>query len=95
MKKTGWIILLGAVCIVVITGLALAGSSANFAIPWDVLGHGGNEMASMNYSLKSTIGQTATGPMSSPNFDIGAGYWYRLPLSEQSRTIFLPLTNKN
>lgn len=96
MKKHLAVILLGILVITLGAGIALAGtpkgSSANYAIPWDVVAAGGGEMASTNYALKGTVGQGAIGPGSSSSYTIGAGYWYGL--GEQSLQVFLPFINK-
>jgi hypothetical protein len=97
MKKLPVFVLIGLLTVALGVGIVLAesqwGSSANYAIPWDVVSGGGNDMASANYAIKSTSGQTAIGPGSSSNFTIGAGYWHGL--GERLFKIFLPLEMKN
>jgi hypothetical protein len=68
-------------------------SSPNYAIPWDVVSGGGNEMGSTNYAIKSTNGQTIIGPGSSNNYSIGVGYWYGV--GERFFSIYLPLIVKS
>lgn len=96
MKKLPVLVLVGFFIVALGVGVVLAeaprGSSANYAIPWNVVSGGGSEMASANYAIKSTTGQTAIGPGSSSNYSIGAGYWYGL--GERSFKIFLPLEMK-
>ena len=97
MKKRYAIILATFLIVALGTGIVLAdapkGSSANYAIPWDVVSGGGNEMASANYAIKSTTGQTAIGPSSSSNYAIRAGYWYSSWI-ERIFEVFLPLSLK-
>ena len=47
-----------------------------YAIPWSVIAGGGEPVASANYRLNGTIGQTAIGMAASANYRIGSGYWY-------------------
>ena len=95
MKKLGWVLVFVIVALVLITGITVAKSSLNFEIPWDVVASGGNEMGSSHYSIVSTLGQTSIGSMSSPNYDLGAGYWYRITHGEPLYSVFLPQIAKN
>lgn len=65
-------------------------SSANYAVPWDVLSAGGGEMASTNYALDGTVGQPSIGPVSSSSYAIGGGYWVRIGGTD-SMEVYLPL----
>ena len=91
MNKRLASLIIGFVCVVIVIGFALAGSSANYTIPWDVLGRGGNEIASTNYAINSTVGQTSIGPMSSTNYVLKAGYWY----GRVTQYIYLPYVGKD
>lgn len=75
MKKH-LVLLLGLLGVALVVLPVLAGSSANYAIPWEVIGRGGNEMSSTNYGIKSTTGQPIIGPSTSGSYRLGAGYWY-------------------
>jgi hypothetical protein len=92
MNKHGARSLLGLLCVALLVGVAVAGSSANYAIDWDVVGGGGSEMASAHYAIKGTLSQTAIGPSSSTSYQLGSGYWYGV---EVSYAIYLPLVLKN
>jgi hypothetical protein len=96
MKKH-LVLLLGLLGVALVVIPVLAGSSANFAIPWEVIGRGGNEMSSTNYGIKSTTGQTAIGPTGSGNYRLGAGYWYSMGPVEFPAfyDIFLPIIFKS
>lgn len=93
MKKLGAATLPGLLCVALVAGAALAGSSPNYAIDWDVSARGGNEMASASYAIKSTTGQTAIGPAVSTNYEMGAGYWYGV--GELLFNVYLPLVFRN
>lgn len=96
MKKRLAIFLIVTLVFALGAGITLAeplmGSSTNYALPWDVVAGGGAEMASSNYAIRGTTGQTAIGPGSSSSYAIGAGYWYGL--GERLIRIFLPLINQ-
>jgi hypothetical protein len=69
-------------------GLGLLGGTAlgspDTALPWSVMGAGGNSSSSTNFRLGSTPGQSAPiGESSSTNFRLGAGYWYGAALPDQ------------
>jgi hypothetical protein len=97
MKKILAISLAGVFILVLGAGIVFAqpseGSSPNYSIPWDVVSGGGNEMASANFAIKSTTGQTTIGPGSSSSYSIGAGYW--TGLTQRAYEIFLPLSLKS
>ncbi len=96
MNRRTTAILLGLLAVALVTGIALAKNSANYAIPWDVLGGGGNEMASTGFQVRGTVGQTSIGPASSANYRLGAGYWYGFgPVSIPQNYIYLPVLLKD
>ena len=68
-------------------------SSTNFALDWftPLTSSGGGPFTSTNYAANYTIGQTAIGASSSPNYSTGLGYWYGL---FQQYRIRLPLVRK-
>jgi hypothetical protein len=96
MKRLA-IVLLGLTLVALGAGMVLArntkGSSTNYAIPWDVVSGGGQDMASTSYAIKGTTGQPAIGPGSSNNYALGAGYWYSW--IERLFKNFLPLVLEN
>ncbi|MGD2156731.1 MAG: hypothetical protein PVG14_03095 [Anaerolineales bacterium] len=97
MKKRLGIILAGfiiaALSFTIVLSKTQEKSSTNFAIPWDVVSGGGNEISSTNYTIKGTTGQATIGIGSSSSYTIGAGYWYGV--DEGLFQILLPLIIKN
>lgn len=96
MNKTHIITVgLAVLLILLLSGVAWASSSANYAINWRVLSGGGAPVSGGNVSLNATLGQTAIGPSSSTSHSLGAGYWYgsgavlEAPPSEQN--VYLPI----
>lgn len=78
-------------------GIVLAdepeGSSTHYALNWNVIAGGGNEMSSAHYAIKSTAGQSNIGLGSSGNYSLGAGYWYGV--GERIFRTFMPLLFKH
>ena len=76
MKRTK-ILLALLIIFLLLTGSALAMSSANYKLDWFVplTGSGGSEMSSTNYKAYVTIGQTAIGASASTNYGACLGYW--------------------
>ena len=75
-KRKALRLVIGFLCCLFLGGMALAISSDNYRIDWDVIAGGGGEASSASHTMRSTIGQAAIGPSSSANFQLGAGYWY-------------------
>lgn len=75
MKQTA--ILLALALVLLLTGHALAMSSANYRLDWFVplTGGGGGPEQSANYAVNFTIGQSAIGIASSANYGGCLGYW--------------------
>jgi len=96
MKKRRIALGLALLGIMLAVGVVLAGSSPNYAINWDVIAKGGNVMASANYAVQSTTGQTAIGFAESSSFRVGSGYWYGMAaVSPPAFGVYLPLVTKN
>ncbi len=77
MSKTKIVaVCLAVLLLILVTGVAGAGSSASYAINWQVLSGGGAPASGGNVSLNATLGQTAIGPSSGGNINLGAGYWH-------------------
>ena len=76
MKRTK-ILLALLIIFLLLTGSALAMSSANYKLDWFVplTGSGGSEMSSTNYKAYVTVGQTAIGASASANYGACLGYW--------------------
>lgn len=74
------IVLLALAAVLSISEGVLAMSSANYRLDWFTPGtsNGGGTLASSQYVLDVTIGQTAIGQMSSPGHRASLGYWYEL-----------------
>jgi hypothetical protein len=70
----------------------LAQTSSNLNLEWNVIGNGGQETNSANYSVIGTIGQNiASQPLaSSTSFNVSSGFWFVNP----GATIFLPVIIK-
>jgi hypothetical protein len=80
-KKIALIVILVLVFCLVGTGAALAMSSANYSLPWDVLSGGGADRSSSSYTLGDTVGQSsAIGLSESTNYRLGSGFWYGIPV---------------
>ena len=92
MKRRAVTFLLGIACLALMAGPAQADTRPRFRIPWDVIGTGGDEMASTNYAIKGTIGQAAAGRARSPNYGLQIGYWHGK--GEEMHGLYLPLTLK-
>lgn len=76
----------------VVTGGALAMSSAHYQINWQALGTGGGaQTSSTHYTSNYTIGQTAIAASSSTHYKAGLGYWQGVDLG---RRVYLPVTLK-
>lgn len=67
------LVLLGA-------GTVLAGSSAHYAINWQVFDGGGRRVSSadQNIIMASSLGQSIIGFSTSPHYNVSSGYEYGL-----------------
>ena len=94
MRKITLIALLPALllALALAAGLAQAGSSAIYAINWQVLAGGGQPANGSGLSLNGTFSQPIIGPAAGGQVDIGAGYWYG---TGRPATLYLPLLLKN
>ena len=68
-------------------GSALAQTSDNYDLSWNVLGSGGGATESTNYGLRFTVGQAVVGPAKGTGYGLGAGYWQAPAFSR----LYLPL----
>ncbi len=77
IKKRGWVfpvLVLIAALLFVTTAQAMI--STNYKMDWFVpLSGGGGHASSTNYAVDITVGQTAVGAASSPNYNAGLGFW--------------------
>jgi hypothetical protein len=73
-----------------LAGFAGAGSSANYAVEWQVMGVGGApaESDAGGVTLNGTLGQAAIGHSAGTGVQVGTGYWYG---SGVEYRIYLPL----
>jgi hypothetical protein len=65
----------------------------SFKAPQGVEGGGGGSMTSANYGTRGTVGQPATGQLSSSSFGSNIGYWH-LPRSTTTGPITEPVAPK-
>lgn len=83
---------LAILLILLLVGVAWAGSSANYAIDWWVFSGGGAPASSSSVSLNGSLGQTAVGLSSSSNVSLNAGYWRSaLAPPPDNNLIYLPV----
>lgn len=80
MRKILMITLISALCCAAVS--LATDASPTTAIPaaweqinWRVLSGGGGTASSTNYIVSHTIGQTAAGPVASPNYRVNQGFW--------------------
>lgn len=96
MRKTQ-IFLAGlvALLLLLLAGVAWAGSSVHYAVDWQVLSGGGAPALSTsgNTSLNGTLGQTAIGLSGSSYGSLSAGFWYSA--GEAAHQIYLPGVFRN
>lgn len=78
-----------------LAGVAWAGSSANYAINWQVMSGGGapSESGSGNVTLIGSLGQTAIGPSVADGYDLSAGFWYSAARGG-GQPVYLPMILK-
>lgn len=90
MRNKMVVMLIAALALLLLTGSALAMSSANYRLDWftPLTGGGGGPAASTNYAVNFTIGQSAIGASASANYCAGLGYWYGVVMSGK---LYLPL----
>jgi hypothetical protein len=72
---------------------AAAQTSASYDLTWNVVGGGGEPMASTHYVVRSTTGQPAASPPYSAGsgFVVSGGYWYGSGSPNVVYDIYLPL----
>jgi hypothetical protein len=92
MSGTRWIhtTLLVLACLLLV-GAVWAGSSANYAMDWQVLSGGGAPALSGSgqVALSGTLGQTAIGHSPASHAALGAGFWYGV--GKGVYEVYLPL----
>jgi hypothetical protein len=78
--------------IFLLAGVVWAGSSAHYAVDWQVMSGGGAPAASGSgdVTLNGSVGQTAIGPSSGGDYNLAAGYWYGAEKEEEG-AVYLPL----
>jgi hypothetical protein len=92
MSKTRLIpITLLALLLLLLASGALAASTAQYAVDWQVLSAGGAPAASSSghVSMNGTLGQTAIGPSSGSQASLWAGFWYSI--KQAVLDFFLPI----
>jgi hypothetical protein len=83
--------LVGLLLMLLVSGAAIAQSSAHFDVSWNVLAGGGGHSASSQYAFDATLGQAVAGPASGGSTELLAGYWQAFPAYK----IYLPLMLRN
>jgi hypothetical protein len=83
-------LVMAVLAVLLLSGSALAMSSANYRLDWFVplTGGGGGPAASANYAANFTVGQSAIGASTSASYSTGLGYWYGVAAFIKN---FLPL----
>jgi hypothetical protein len=75
--------------------VALAGGGSDYAIPWSVLSSGGVPVAAGIYTLESTLGQAAAGPIQAGGLALCVGYQCDPPgMAPPGPRVFLPIVLK-
>ena len=85
-------ILSGLIVALLVVSSALAMSSPNFRLDWNVGSSGGGPASSTTYQANITIGQTATGASTSASYAAELGYWSAFPFESEA---YLPLIAKD
>jgi hypothetical protein len=76
--KRGFLLLASAALLgALLGGGALAQTSPNYNLEWNVVAGGGHAAGSANYVVQSTLGQTTSGEAapSSDNYVVSGGFW--------------------
>jgi hypothetical protein len=60
----------------VVALLLPAAAPAQYDIPNDVVGNGGEESSSTNFGIRGTVGQPALGATTAGSYIVESGYWY-------------------
>jgi len=92
MKRTALLLALAALLLAANVAVAKpqAAESTGYKLDWFTLmtSSGGDRMASTQYTLRVTLGQTAIGGMDSASYGACLGYWCGI---SPVRTVYLPL----
>lgn len=85
---------LGVLLLLLVAAAAWAGSSANYAVDWQVLSGGGAPAVSGSeaVSLNGSLGQTVVGVASSASSELCAGFWCGTAIEY---SVYLPLVLRN
>lgn len=90
---------LAVLLIMLLAQVAGAGSSANYAINWQVLSGGGAPASAGTITLNGSLGQTAVGLASNSTLGVSSGYWSgidnQVAPAPGFGPIYLPLITKN
>jgi len=84
---------IGALLAALVTG-ALARSAADFSLWWHVVAGGGGRSASAGYAVNGSIGQPATGGLSSSGYRLNAGFWYGIQETPSPTATPTPTTTR-
>lgn len=91
MRKLTVITITLALLLGLAAGIARAGSSAHYAVNWQVLAGGGGPVATGGVSLNGTLGQPVVGPAAGGGVTLGAGYWCGSSSRSAGFELYLPL----
>jgi hypothetical protein len=91
-KQLAFIGAAALIVVLLLTGTAIAQSSASFDLSWHVLAGGGDQAAGTTYIADCTVGQGTIGWIDSGSYGAGIGYWYGVT---EGYRIFLPLVLKD
>ena len=73
-RQIGAVILAGII-LLAMASIALAQVSSNYDLSWHVISGGGGQMESTGHTLQGTLGQPATGSMTSSGHTLCSGFW--------------------
>jgi hypothetical protein len=87
LRQAGVAVLAGAT-LLALASIAFAQVSSNYDLSWHVIGGGGGQMDSTGHSLQGTLGQPATGLMTSSGHTLCSGFWCE---GSEEFEVYLPL----
>ena len=92
-KRTLFVVAGVVICMLLVTGVALAMSSANYHLDWytPLTGTGGTA-SSTDYAVSFTVGQTGPGTYASADYGACLGYWCG---AGREYRVYLPLVLRN
>ena len=95
-KGASLVILVAAVAVLMLAGVALANGS--YDIPWWVIGGGGGHSEAGSYALDGTIGQPVVGVATDTGYELCSGFWCGVAAPAPpppTHKVFLPIIMKH